>query len=53
VYYRDENGRMRFVPARWTNVAASDPFVLTAAGTAWFRLEDLIRLYDALKDWKG
>lgn len=53
VYYCDENGRMRFVPARWTDVAASDPFVLTAAGRAWFRLEDLIRLYDALKDCKG
>lgn len=53
VYYRDENGRMRFVPARWTNVAGCDPFILTSAGRAWFRLEDLIRLCDALKDWKG
>jgi lipopolysaccharide biosynthesis protein len=53
VYYRDENGRMRFVPARWTNIAASDAFVLTAAGRAWFRLEDLIRLDNAIKNWKG
>jgi hypothetical protein len=53
VYYRDENGRMRFVPARWTNVAATDPFVLTAAGKACFRLEDLIRLDNAIKNWKG
>ena len=53
MYYRDENGRMRFVPARWTNVAATDPFVLTAAGKACFRLEDLIRLDNVIKNWKG
>jgi hypothetical protein len=41
---------MRFVPARWTNIAASDAFVLTAAGRAWFRLEDLIRLDNAIKN---
>jgi hypothetical protein len=41
------------VPADWTNVAASDPFVITAAGRAWFRLEDLIRLDNAMKNWKG
>jgi lipopolysaccharide biosynthesis protein len=52
VYYRDEKGRLRFVPARWTSIAASDPFVLAAAGRAWFRLEDLIRVYDRLKEWK-
>ena len=31
----------------------SDPFVLTAAGRTWFRLEDLIRLDNALTNWKG
>jgi hypothetical protein len=44
---------MRFVPARWTDIAVSDPFVLTAGGRAWFRLEDLIRLDNAIKNWKG
>jgi hypothetical protein len=53
VYYRDENGRMRFVPARWTDIADSDPFVVTAAGRAWFRLEDLIRLDNAVRNWKA
>src|SRR4051794_10913665 len=53
VYYRDENGRMRFVPAHWTSVAAIDPFVLTAAGRACFRLEDLIRLDHVMKNWTG
>ena len=53
VYYRDQNGRMRFLPARWTNLAAPDPFVLRAGGRAYFRVEDLIRLQDHLKEWKG
>jgi hypothetical protein len=44
---------MRFLPARWTNLAAPDPFVVTAAGRAWFRVEDLIRVQDRLKEWKG
>ncbi len=53
VYYRDPTGRMRFLPARWTSVAAPDPFVLMAAGRAYFRLEDLIRLHDRGKELQG
>jgi hypothetical protein len=53
VYYRDQNGRMRFLPARWTNLTAPDPFVLAATGRAYFRVEDLIRIQDRLKEWKG
>jgi len=47
------DGRKRFLPARWTSLAPSDPFVITAAGRAYFRLEDLIRLADRTKEWKG
>lgn len=50
VYYRDQDGRMRFLPARWTSLATPDPFVLAAVGRAYFRLEDLIRLQDRLKE---
>jgi len=53
VYYRDSKGRMRFLPARWTNVAAADPFVLMATERAYFRLEDLMRLQDRLKELQG
>jgi len=53
VYYRDQNGRLRFLPARWTNLAAPDPFVLMASGRAYFRVEDLIRVQDGTKEWKG
>ena len=51
VYYRDQAGRVRFLPARWTSVAPPDPFVLVAAGRAYFRLEDLIRLETRVKEW--
>ena len=53
VYYRDQDGRMRFLPVCWTNLAASDPFVAMAAGRAHFRVEDLIRARNRLKEWKG
>jgi hypothetical protein len=32
VFYRDADGRMRYLPARWTSMAAPDPFVIAAAG---------------------
>jgi hypothetical protein len=50
VYYRDQNGRMRFLPVRWTSLAAPDPFILAAAGRAYFRLEDLIRLAEQMRE---
>ena len=50
VYYRDQNGRMRFLPVRWTSLAAPDPFILAAAGRAYFRLEDLIRLAKQMRE---
>ncbi|HVH70836.1 MAG TPA: DUF5372 family protein [Candidatus Dormibacteraeota bacterium] len=53
VYYRDPSGRMRFLPASWTSVAVTDPFVLVAADRAYFRLEDLIRLHDRIKELQG
>ena len=53
VYYRDPTGRMRFLPARWTSVAVPDPFVLIAGDRAHFRLEDLIRLHDRVKELRG
>ena len=51
VYCR--NGRMRFLPIRWTSLAAPDPFVLTAAGRAYFHLEDLIRLAEQMRELRA
>ena len=52
VYYRDQAGRLHFLPARWTSLGAPDPFIRTARGRAYFRLEDLIRLETYVKAWK-
>ena len=41
---------MRYLPARWTSLAAPDPFVIAAAGRAYFRLEDLIRLAEQMRE---
>jgi hypothetical protein len=44
---------MRFLPARWTTMSTPDPFVLIAEGRAYFRLADLIRLQDQLRELQG
>ena len=44
VYFREADGHLASLPARWTNVVPEDPFVVVAAGRAHFRLEDLIEL---------
>jgi hypothetical protein len=53
VFYRDAEGRMRYLPARWTSLAVPDPFVIAAAGRAYFRLEDLIRLAEQMRDMQA
>ena len=49
VYYCDERGRMKSLPARWTDVVSEDPFVATSAGRSRFRVDDLLDLADLLK----
>jgi hypothetical protein len=44
VYYEDANGRLESIPAKWTDVAASDPFSVIAAGRALFRVDDLLEI---------
>ena len=53
VFYRDPDGRMRYLAARWTSLAAPDPFVNAAAGRAYFRLEDLVRLSELIKELRA
>ena len=53
VFYRDTDGRMRYLPRGWTSLAAPDPFVIAAAGRAYFRLEDLIRVAELIKDLRA
>ena len=44
VFYVDETGEARSLPARWTSVLAEDPAVVIAAGRAHFRVADLLEL---------
>jgi hypothetical protein len=44
VYFRESDGHLASLPARWTSVVPDDPFVVVAAGRSHFRVEDLIDL---------
>ena len=44
IFYRDPEGYLLSLPARWTSVEAEDPFVVVAAGRSRFRAVDLIDL---------
>ena len=44
LYYRDQEGKLVPVPARWTDRVAPDPVVAISAGRSPFRLEDLLEL---------
>ncbi len=44
IFYRDPDGYLLSMPARWTSVEAEDPFVVVAAGRSRFRAVDLIDL---------
>jgi hypothetical protein len=44
LYYRNQEGKLIPVPARWTDRVAPDPVVAISAGRSPFRLEDLLEL---------
>jgi hypothetical protein len=44
VYYHDETGRLRRLPAAWTSMALPTPFEALSAGRSHFRVEDLLQL---------
>ena len=49
VYYVDEAGRARSLPACWTSVLAADPAVVVASGRAHFRVSDLLDLVQLVR----
>src|ERR1700730_4875182 len=49
VYFHDDAGRLRKIPAWWTDVVADDPFVVAAAGRSAFRVADLLSLADLIE----
>jgi hypothetical protein len=49
VFYSDEDGSFRSLPASWTNLGGDDPFVAVSAGRAHFRLADLLELVEVVQ----
>ncbi len=48
VFFYDEQGALKALPASWTDAGAPDPFVALAAGRAHFRPADLLALIGLL-----
>ena len=49
VYFLDEKGQLRALPARWTDAVADDPFIAVSAGRAAFRFSDLLELAELIR----
>ena len=51
VYYYDDEGQLKSLLARWTDIDPPDPFITQSAGRAYFRTADLwavVKLLEAL-----
>ena len=51
--YFNTKGKLRSMLASWTSLAESDLFAQTAAGRAWFRVDDLLRLCAHITELQG
>lgn len=49
VYFHDEHGELRRLPATWTNVVGEDPFVAVSGGRSPLRADDLVRLVELVR----
>ena len=48
-WFHDESGRLRSVPANWTDLVADDAFNVVAAGRAAFRPKELFELAQLIR----
>ena len=53
VFFQGDNGNVRSMPVSWTSIAPVDPFVMVAAGRAYFRTDDLLRLVSLVQEPGG
>ncbi len=44
VYFHDDEGRLRFLPAEWTSLLPPDPFLEFSRGRAFFDVAGLLEL---------
>ena len=49
VFFYDEQGALKALPASWTNAGTLDPFVTLSAGRAHFQPADLLALVSMLE----
>jgi hypothetical protein len=49
VFFFEDDGQLRSIPAGFTDVDRPDPFVAVAAGRSSLRVEDLLALADLLE----
>lgn len=49
VYFYNKEERLSKLPAAWTDVAPTDPFVAVAAERSPFRCQDLLRLAELIE----
>jgi hypothetical protein len=49
VFFCDEQGTLKALPASWTDAGTTDPFVILSAGRAHFRPADLLALASMLE----
>ena len=53
VHFHDQNGDLFSLPARWTDVAPADPFVVVADGRCPFTTEGLLALADLIDRFRS
>ena len=54
VFFREPGQqRVRSLPASWTDVEGSDPFLVLAGERTFFRVEDLVALARLLQELSG
>jgi Family of unknown function (DUF5372) len=53
VHLRDGSGQLFSMPARWTDVAAPDPFVVVAAGRCPFTVDGLLAVADLVDRFRA
>jgi hypothetical protein len=44
VYYHDQDGHLRSLPAHWTDAVPQDPFTMISAGRSCFHMDGLLAL---------
>lgn len=50
VFFHDQEGQLRSLPATWTSVVAPEPFLEVSGGRSMFRIEDLLALAALLRE---